>query len=428
MTMIDLGDLSDLSAPRDEPPPPAFRHRRPAVAALVALLCALVLGASATPGPALVHDVWRLPADQQDNLATTGDTLYYSRATDGRTVVYAYDLATGALRWTRDLPWISGTNLASFQAADGMLLIGDMPRVALGDPPTGAMYPGGATVLDAATGEVRWRTTSEVQQTTPENVLLADRDTRGELTTLRLVSAYTGQTHWTRPVTRVFRVDVDATRVITTSEAGEVGVYRYSDGVPIARGRVAWSTGDELGTQALVHDGRFIVTRTDPLGATVTAYSLSDLSPAWSQRTLRSSLITDCGPVLCLSRGADVAGLEPATGAIRWVLSGQGVVNRVGADRLLSAGTEADDPVQMLVDAGTGRVLASLGTGWPADDLLIRRTTTAPFRTVLSRMDLTAGRAVTLGTIESTEGFYCSVAGRHLVCLRAGQIVVTAVG
>ncbi|GAA4592485.1 outer membrane protein assembly factor BamB [Actinoplanes octamycinicus] len=426
MTVIDLGDLS---VHPDEPPapPPARRLPRRPAAALVALLCAVTLGAAATPDPPLVHEVWSVPAEQGDGLATTEDTVYVARATDGRTVLSAYELATGATRWTRDLPWVSGGGLLTFLAGDGMVQLADTPRGSIGDRPE-AFYPSRATVVDAATGEVRWRTTGEVQHTTPEAVLLADRDDLGEITALRLAGARTGEIRWTRPVRRVIRLELDGSRIVTVTEAGEAAVYRYADGTPLARGRVAWNTDRDLGAQALIHDGRYVVTRTDPLGATVTAYRLTDLRPDWSLRTLRSSLISDCGPVLCLSRGADVAGLEPATGTTRWVLAGQGFVNRAGPDRLLAAGTDTDQPAQTLVDAATGRVIAGLGPGWPDGDLLIGNTTGSPVRTVLSRMDLVAGRSTPVGTVESIEGVYCSVTGRFLACRRPGRIVVTAVG
>ncbi|WIM95620.1 hypothetical protein ACTOB_007743 [Actinoplanes oblitus] len=430
MALIDLGDLSAGPGEPPAPPPPVRRvRRRPAGAALVAVLCALALGAAAVPEPSLVHDAWSVPAGQTDSLATDGDTVYLARATDGRTVLTAYAVATGTPRWSRDLPWVSGAGgLMTFLAGDGMVRLADTPRVAIHAPPDAPVHPGSATVLDAATGAVRWRSTSEMMHATRDTVLLADRDDRGELRTLRLVGARAGETRWTRQVRRVAGLEVDGTRIVTTTLAGDAGVYRYTDGSLLSSGRVAWSTGDELGTQALIHDGRFVVTRTDPLGATIIAYRLSDLGRDWSVRTLRSSLVTGCGPVLCLARGADVAGLEPATGAIRWVRTGQGVASPAGADRLIAAGTDANEPVQTLLDAATGRVLGNLGAGWPDGDLMVRTATTPPLRTVLSRIDLPAGRAVTLGTVESIEGAYCAVTGRFLVCQRTGRIVVTTTG
>ncbi|MFC3991662.1 outer membrane protein assembly factor BamB family protein [Actinoplanes siamensis] len=411
---------------RPAPRPTRPGRRRAPVA--VALACALTLSAAATPPVPLVRQLWTADVLQQDGLALAGDAVYVAR----QTTLTAYDLATGAVRWSRGSPW-DADQLVSMVVSDGMVRLAG-PRVWGATPDGGQMvFPAEVTVLDAATGSLRWRRPGEVKQSTADAVLLGDRDPHGALRALRLVGARDGGLRWERPLTHVLDAQVGSSRIVTLTADGDVAVYRYADGAPVTSRRVE-SGGAGLNTVALVSGERLFVTRTDPRGATVTAYRLDDLTRLWRQRTLRAAYLVDCGPVLCLSRGAEVAGLDPATGEPRWLLPGRGGVSVAGPGRLLAYSND-EQPTQALVDAATGRVLGDGGAGWPmpagaaADPgILFRVSAGDPTRTVVSRIDLASGRITTIGTVASIVGVRCDGSGHYLVCRRPDGIVVTALG
>ncbi|GIF10631.1 PQQ-binding-like beta-propeller repeat protein [Actinoplanes teichomyceticus] len=441
MTVIDLGDVS--APPADSrPPAPARRSRR--VAAGVALLCAVTLGAAAPAPEPPVRELWSTDAARGGGTALTADTLYLTRRTGGQPVLTAFELATGAVRWARPLPDGFGDgDPAPIRVADGMVRLPGSPRVVefpAGEEPQGWFtYPGELAVLDAATGAQRWRMSGEIQASTRESALLADRDARGELRAMRLVDAHTGDILWDRALAHVREVLIQyagdrPARIVTVGGTGEITVHRYADGAPVAH-RPAPGHGTGQDTVATIAGEQLVVTSTDRLGATITAYRLDDpATRLWSIRTVRATLVTDCRPVLCLARGAEVAGLDPATGASRWLLPGKAGVDPVAPGRLL-AYSDADPPREVLVDAATGRMIGDGGTGWPmpSDDsagsrVLLRASRTDPARTVISRLDLDTGRVTDAGTVESTEGLDCDSTGRFLVCQRPGRTVVTAIG
>ncbi len=325
MSVIELGDLSSPLA--DPPParPPARFRRWPLI---VALLGALGLGGAGGPPVPLVRQVWTTGLTDQDGFAVTADAVYVVRES-GMT---AYDLATGAVRWRRESPLRYG-DVTSVQVADGMVMLGGPPEfvTAPGYPSAAMAFPTELIVLDAATGADRWRSPGEVFRSTSDSVLLADRDAHGELHTMRMVDARDGSLRWTRELGRALDVQSGPAQIVTTT-ATEVRTYRYEDGAPIVSGRI--ETGNDwMNSATMLTGGRLFVTRADPRGATVTAYRLDDLTALWDRRTLRGSFVTDCGPVLCLSSGAELSGLDAATGETRWSLAGWAGVNVAGPGR-----------------------------------------------------------------------------------------------
>ncbi|WP_436526827.1 outer membrane protein assembly factor BamB family protein [Actinoplanes sp. HUAS TT8] len=428
MSVIELGDLS---SPTADPPPPSSRPaaRFRGWPLVVALLCALALGASAAPPPPLVRQLWTTGATEQDGFAIGADAVYVVR----RTGMTAYDLATGAVRWRRASPLRYG-DLTTMQVTDGMVLLGGPPEfvTAPGYPSAAMAFPTELIALDAATGADRWRSPGEVFRTTPDAVLLADRDAHGELHTMRMVGARDGVVRWTRPLTRALDLRPGPGQIVATA-IGEIATYRYDDGTPIATRPI--ETGDDWQNSAtLLDDDRLFVTRADPRGATITAYRLDDLSTLWSRRTLRGADVTGCGPVICLSSGAELSGLDAATGTTRWSRTGWAGVDVAGSGRLLAYST-SESPEHALMDAATGQVLGRPAPGWPTPtggsdgtDTLIRASTTDPDRSVVSRIDSAAGRIIPIGTIASPATGPCSGGGRFLLCRRPDALVVTALG
>ncbi|MFI1989533.1 PQQ-binding-like beta-propeller repeat protein [Actinoplanes sp. NPDC020271] len=424
MSVIELGDLSSPPAgPSASRPPMRFRGRL----AIVALICALVLAASGGPPVAPVRRLWETGLTERDSVALTADAVYVVR----RNGMTAYDLATGAVRWRRDLP-LPYSDVTSMQVSDGMVLLGGPPEfvTAPGYPSAAMAFPTELIVLDAATGADRWRSPGEVVDATADAVLLADRDAHGELHTMRMVGTRDGVVRWTRPLARALDVQTGPARIVATT-AGTVTTYRYDDGTPLASRPVA--TGqDWFNSATMVAGGRLFVTRADQRGATVTAYRLDDLAELWNRRTLRGAYVTPCGPVVCLSSGAELSGLNPATGTPLWSTSGWAGVNVAGAGRLLAYST-AEQPEHVLMDAATGRVLGRPSPGWPTPAggpdgprTLIRASAADPDRSVVSRIDPVAGRIVPIGTVASPAVGPCSGGGRFLLCRGSDDIVVNA--
>ncbi|GAA2894885.1 hypothetical protein Acy02nite_59350 [Actinoplanes cyaneus] len=394
---------------------------------LIALICLFALAASGGPPVPQVRQLWTTGLTERDSFALTADTVYLVR----RSGLTAYDLATGAVRWRRDLP-LPYSDLTSMRVTDGMVLLGGPPEfVTAPGFPSGAMaYPTELIVLDAATGADRWRAPGEVFDSTAGAVLLADRDAHGELHAMRLVGASDGVLRWTRPLTRALDVQTSPGRIVTTT-AGEVTTYRHDDGTPLASRRIEASQ-DWVNSTTMVSGERLLVTRADPRGATITAYRLDDLAELWSRRTLRGAYVTECGPVVCLSSGAELSGLDAATGEPRWSSSGWAGVDVAGPGRLLAYST-ADEPEHALMDAATGRLLGRPSPGWPTPAggpdgprTLIRASATDPDRSVVSRIDPAGGRIVPIGTVVSPAVGPCSGGGRFLLCRRPGDLVVTA--
>lgn len=426
MPVIELGDLGSPPAgplPRARSP---FRAR-PGLAALLLLVTLAGLGAAAPPAKPLVRQLWTAGLEDSDGITFTGDALYLARKTE----IIAYDLATGSVRWRRERP-ADAEQLSSFVAADGMVQLGGPPAYAPvpGRVGSAMAYPAALIVLDAATGAERWRTPGEVVRSDPDEVLVADRDDHGELHALRMVGARDGVARWEQPLTGTLDARMSGSLIVTTTLAGDIGTYRATDGKPLVRRHLDGSD-DRLNTTLMITGERLLVTRTDPRGATITAYRLDDLTALWNRRALKTSYLTDCGPVLCLSEGAEVTGLDPASGAAQWRLTGRGGVNVAGPGRLLAYST-ADQPTQVVVDAATGRVLGSPRRGWPVaasgPPVLLRAGTGDPARSVISRVDPVSGRITTIGTLPTPGDLPCYASGRFLLCRRPDGLVVTALG
>lgn len=134
--VIDLGDVS-VPAP---PPVPRARPVRPRglVAAAVVALALLVPAGAAAPARPVVAPPTVLKLDGQ--LAVDDDAVYAAPQPAGR--LRAYDLATGAPRWT------------STVTVHGLFFVRRLDDTVLVTVPE----EGAQTVaLDAATGAVRWR-------------------------------------------------------------------------------------------------------------------------------------------------------------------------------------------------------------------------------------------------------------------------------
>jgi hypothetical protein len=115
-----------------------------------------------------------------------------------------------------------------------------------------------------------------------------------------------------------------------------------------------------------VVDGLLLVMRQmGGVRATLTSYGLPDLTPRWSQTELTPGGPDNCGPVLCVqSFSESVVGLDPRTGSIRWRAQGWQTAQNLGGGRLLGFRARTSQNTGIL-DAGTGRLLGTLGDWTP---------------------------------------------------------------
>ncbi|MEV6344933.1 PQQ-binding-like beta-propeller repeat protein [Actinoplanes sp. NPDC051851] len=449
MTVIELGDVSGTGRDGPEPDPagrPAPRSIRRRLAVAVALAGVLLLGAAAPPGVPLVHELWWAPFDDESSMTVRNGTVYVQKATTDGSVMTAYDLVTGDRRWKR-----ATTGQASWMAvtgAGGVLLIAGAPvstNVSYGDGSLAVQLSASElTALDEATGEPLWRAEGEMQAVSGDTVLLGDQDEAGHLTALRSIGLRTGSPRWER---RITPAEVIATpddggdgpeRIVTATADGRVTVFDAVDGTPLLARRVSWierQPGEGLGTILRIAGDKLLVTRTDRRGGTITAYRLDTLDELWNTSANRQAVVQPCGPVLCLSNGGEVDGIDPATGALRWRGAGWAGAESLGGGRLL-AYDNGQEPHQTLLDAATGRPIgAGDGVGYPIWPdaatgalLLVRALAEPGGRTVVTRLDLTTGRADPMGTVGTAEGINCRGTDRYLACQDDDRLIVTAVG
>ena len=106
MSVIELGEVT--SSPGDDPdgrPSPGLDRRlvRQVALVLLTVLVVLVVNGSAVPQPRGVRPLWSVPAVETDGSTVTADTAYLQRTGADSVRITAYTLATGTVRWSRDI-------------------------------------------------------------------------------------------------------------------------------------------------------------------------------------------------------------------------------------------------------------------------------------------------------------------------------------
>ncbi|MEV0898659.1 PQQ-binding-like beta-propeller repeat protein [Actinoplanes sp. NPDC049802] len=448
MTVIELGDVSGVPADSPESAPRAeFRQgsvRRMALIGL-ALLCAVLLGASARPVPAGFRQLWSAPFGQNDTMAIRDDVVYVHRDDGGGARLTAYAVETGKVLWERD----TGTQMSWLHAGQNqevLLIPGDEQTVEVEfeDGSYGVeIFGGTVTAMDPATGERLWKHPGTLKGSdTGDTVLLHEYD-RKNLIAIRLVRARDGSVVWERRLkgaeTAMLQLDGTApAHVVVLGAAGETTVLRYADGVTAAQRRLPWieqqptlGRGSSLSTATglvLVNDN---VTQRQ---GKVTAYRVGTLERAWERETAENPYVQDCGPVLCLGDGTNVVALDPASGAERWRRSGYPGVSPLPDDRVLISGT-GEDVQQTLIHAEDGRVIGAGARGYVLHhdreaDIMMLSLSLPPdnSRSVLRRLDLRTGRSVVLGVIPVAGDGFCGGDGRYVGCRDGDRITITDVG
>ncbi|BAL92429.1 hypothetical protein AMIS_72090 [Actinoplanes missouriensis 431] len=448
MSVIELGEYNVPIEP--EPPArPEFNPRsvRRFLLAGVVLACLLLLGTGGPIAGPLVHDVWSTPMTDQDSMSVRGDGIFLFRNSGaGRVALTAYEPATGDVRWTRE----SAGNVSwMYQGEEaGLLLIpGDekLANIEFDDGSQGQIaYGGTTTALDSRTGRQLWKVPGEAQAVASASVLLAERDTSGNYMTVRLVDARTGAEIWRQPAGGALHLIVrnegpSPILIVLAANDGRTTVLRYADGSLIRQRTLPWSTGSDDDTYLSVVEDMVLVSRNFWQKARVTAYRTGSLEQLWETETGPYSYVSECGPVLCLTDGAMLRGLDPRTGREVWNRSGGSGGATPVSDRLI-ASDGADPPMQVVLDPATGEQIGSGGIGWPMRYeayrnhvvLLHRIYSEGPIHDAVDHLDLTTGDITRVGRLQSSadvqQGWRCDSTGRYLACQRDTRMVVTAVG
>jgi outer membrane protein assembly factor BamB len=288
------------------------------------------------------------------------------------------------------------------------------------------------TFLDTASGRQLW----ELNTTDTAGVagmaagaVLIRSDLNATTSRLRLVDARTGREIWSRtvgPIAVLGPVDMFAaapTRIVAVAVSGEVTVLRWTDGALLGRGsldtqlpvRANFDTtvSDFFGVSAV--GDRIYVSRRDHGRASMTAFSDLPVTRLWSAAGGPAGYVSDCAAVLCVADTRSVAGIDPATGAVRWTAPEIGSADRLDATRLLGYDQE-ENPNAAILDARTGRVVRRLGQTFRVAGLLVRLDGVVPGRSWVSVVDPADGTPHTVGSLTVGAPYGCAARSAYLAC------------
>ncbi|MBL6274661.1 PQQ-binding-like beta-propeller repeat protein [Micromonospora fiedleri] len=355
MTLIDLGELS---APSD-PQPPRRRPRRGTSrwpVALMALVVLVVLTAAAPPA-ARVHAT--VPAGLPADLFLTEEHIFTvnpaPRVTDGSQELTAYARPRRATVTPQPLaalwrvPVPPGHRFFRVESVADGVLFALVPSQSTG-------HPGETMLLDAATGQQRWRAVGFGTPDASGRVLLQTM-ALDESTTLRSVELATGRELWSRTMPpsliELHQRDGVIDALVLSTNAGDVEVLDAATGRLRHRLPAVDTTGYQ---QVSVVDDLLVMVRNS---RTVTAYDLAGLVPRWQATVPLADFVTRCGALLCAraNRGGTHV-LDPATGNVRWSTSEVVDLLWVTQERAIA---QLDGHGLVTLDAATGEVVTEYG-------------------------------------------------------------------
>lgn len=439
MTVIELGLVTDGD---DQPPaagaprPPFRAELRRALVGLVAVLCLLTLTGSFRPERHGVAELWSMPfISGVDSYTVAGDAAYV--LSPGARTLTAYDLRTGALRWTRPT---GGDNISVSWVP------GDMLLTPAGDTTIEVKEPDGSVIshqfsrdtvaLDAADGRQLWRRAGQLEIIAGDRLVLTEVDAAGRRTrAVQVVALRTGDVVFSTPMTGLANWAVEsppdgspADRMVTATADGLVRVLDLADGRLVASGRLPWqreSDDQGNGTFLTLTDHHLFAERVGNGESTVDAYDTETLRPLWQAKTSGSGYFIGCGPVLCRSDDTGTTvGYDRDTGELRWRITG-GFGNRPlpGGRMVMEGALSGDRTRQILLDAGNGRALADFGQAMPvwtqpvgAAPYLLAHTLEPAGQMSVSRLEPRTGAVRLLGVITPVD-LDCQAAGDLLACV-----------
>lgn len=449
MTVIELGLVTDDG---DRPPAEPARRTlrrgelRRVLVAVVAIVCLLAVTGSARPEPHGPARLWSTPfREGADTFMLSGDAAYLLTQS-GTTRLTAYDLRTGAVRWSNsnigNPTWLGQIH------AGVLLLPGDYATARFKDldgSEVSREFSRDTIAVDTVTGRQLWHRPGEMSLATGGRVLLTEwNDDGSRVSTVRVVRIADGGDLWSRPAGRMESWATDnmnraeADRLITASAKGEVEVLDLADGSPVAAATLPWGrrpAQDNRDTALIVQGHRLYVERVEQERTSITAYDTETLRRLWHLESDAPGGAFDCGPVLCM-RGLDgAAGYDSDTGELRWRLPGSSNVFPFGGGKLLVDDDESGIR-HHLVDVATGRRLADLGTASPvwnfttaASPYLLARTREPAGLVSVSQYDERSGELLLRGVMPPVVEYGCQSEGSLLACVtQDGLLAVTDVG
>jgi hypothetical protein len=136
----------------------------------------------------------------------------------------------------------------------------------------------------------------------------------------------------------------------------------------------------------------------------------------WDRRGVAANPVSECGPVWCLMRDDPpaVEGIDPASGATRWRITGTAFAWQLD-DHLLAGLDVAEEPRMSLLDPDTGQVVRRLGAVIRVGDLLLRTDRGRFGQAWVSVLDPT-GTPRTVGRIDSAVPHGCERLDHYLAC------------
>ncbi|MET8148422.1 PQQ-binding-like beta-propeller repeat protein [Actinoplanes sp. NPDC049668] len=420
--MADAVPLIDLDvaprAPADaESPGPRIAVPRPALLLGVLVAALLTLAAATAPPPAM-RPVLAAGGTAAAAFTLGPDALYtaaFGQNPNSESGVRRYALPGGEQVWATSLP----QNVQNLVLDGGILLArsGAEPRVSF---------------LDARDGRVLWRldapNTSVITMTGGRALLRADTEDGG--TELRLVSARTGATDWTRIIDGVGEIrnddlfEDDPDRIVFVGVDGRVTTLRFADGTVLGAGdlgvRLPMEFTDDYLTGFVgvtVSGDRLYLSRGDDGHASLTAFGLPDLAERWRTVDGPAGWVNDCGPVLCVSDGARLSGLDPADGSVRWSDPAWGGASSLG-DGTLLAYDRQEEAGSAILDARTGAVRRELGHSIVIGGMELRADTEILGRTWVNVADPAAGDGAvhTVGALDTAAPYGCTALAVYLAC------------
>ncbi|MEU8608490.1 PQQ-binding-like beta-propeller repeat protein, partial [Actinoplanes sp. NPDC048791] len=324
-----------------------------------------------------------------------------------------YALPGGEQLWATSLP----QNVQNL-TLDGSVLLarsGSAPRMSF---------------LDATEGKVLW-TLNEPNATVVtlsggRALLRIDTDDGG--TELRLASARTGATIWSRMVAGVGEILNDdlftdrPDRIVVLGVDGQVTTLQFADGSVLGQGELGVRlpaepdgtlSADFVGVT--VSGDQLYLSRREQGRASLAAYRLPQLTRRWRTEGGPTGFVHDCGPVLCIADSGRVSGLDPSDGSVRWSDPAWRNAFRLGEGTLL-AYDQQENPESAILDARTGAVRRELGRTLSVGGLELREDSKLAGRTWVAVADGGDGTVHTVGSMQTGAPYGCMVRRPYLAC------------
>ncbi|GIE27136.1 hypothetical protein Ait01nite_001810 [Actinoplanes italicus] len=385
MALIDL-DLDALpDRPAERSPPPPWRYRHAGLALVVALL--LTLGGAAPTGGTFWRELGLIPAEAgaEASIQMAGGRVFTVVSAGRNRLLTAWGLQPSPHRlWSAEVP-IS----ASFDPVNGVFGVVRVERI---DDLLLLSAGLSSTILDPATGRIRWTTPARITPVAGGTAIVTERIFRpGTLYDQEsgdpgmLYFSADGQPHVEPPIrTEVRGLDL-ATGAVLWSAAPGGSVTAEATGGGDDRPAVLITASDALS----LHDARTgavlretTLPREDGYGpgtsdvlddVALIGYPEAGRQAGYDTRTLERLWIrdldpgldsADCAGLLCAAERGEVRVLDRRTGRAAWSAPSEvDLAVRSGwvVMREPSSGTPS-----ALVDPATGRPLLSL-SGWTGE-------------------------------------------------------------